>query len=121
MKHLMSIALATLLVSAPVIAADAANAPNAAKQKEYFEQHKAERLKHIKARQDLLSQESSCLQSASSVEAMQACNEKNKAAHQALEEQHKKDRMQKMQEQETKRRAEYDQKMKEMQTSPGKK
>jgi len=34
-----------------------------------------------------------------------------------MEEQHKKDRMQKMQEQETRRRAEFDQKMKEMQSS----
>ena len=117
MKTCIPLILATaLLCPLATLAAE-----DAAKQKEYFERHKAERLKHIKARQDLLSQESSCLQSASSVDAMKACDEKTKEAHQAMEEQHKKDRMQKMQEQESKRRAVYDQKMKEMQTSAGKK
>lgn len=94
---------------------------DAAKKKEYFEQFKAERLKHIKARQDLLAQEYACLQGASSTESMKACDEKQRSAHQALEEQHKRERMQKMQEQETKRRADYDRRMQEMQGQSGKK
>jgi hypothetical protein len=117
MKHplpFLPLAIATLLLSLPLVAAAK---DDAARQKEYFEQHKAERLKHIKARQDLLSQEYACLQGAASIEAAKSCDEKARAAHQSMEEQHKKDRMQKMQEQETRRRAEFDQKMKEMQSS----
>lgn len=101
------------------IAASANDDP--AKRQEYFNQHKTERLKHIKARIDLLNQEYSCLQGASSPEAMKACDEKQKAAHQAFEEQSRKDRMQKMQEQETQRRAEFDRQMQEAQKAPGKK
>jgi len=87
MKHplpFLPLAIATLLLSLPLVAAAK---DDAARQKEYFEQHKAERLKHIKARQDLLSQEYACLQGAASIEAAKSCDEKARAAHQSMEEQ----------------------------------
>lgn len=118
MKNAIKLVVAVFALSMP-FAAHAVEDP--ARQKEQFEQNKAERVKHMKARLDMLNQELSCVQEAASHEAMKACDEKHKAAHGQMEDQHRKERMQKMQEQESRRRAEFDKRMQEMQSGPAKK
>lgn len=111
MKLISPLMLATLAISisAPIFASE-----GEAKKKEHFDQQKSERLQHMKSRLDLMNQEYSCVQGASSYDAIKACDDKAKSARESFEQQHKKEREKMMIEQENKRRAEFDKKMQEM-------
>ena len=76
--------------------------------------HKEKMLSDLRARSSLINSKISCVQSASTTEALKACHEKARSEEEAFHEKRRSEEKSEMMAHEEKRRAEFDKRMREM-------